>query len=196
MRLNCADLYRQEETPQLFLFQSKQHQFLLFPFLGHILQLCSLESTGTINASNMTVNLRRQPDSSESKRYNSDGLSHREMCVCMHTLFLPKHTGSAQQPKCHQNTVTGVKFSSSYPSHCLLSVLSALVSPPLGTIQHETLLQARGRGKVAVGTLTLNFLHLERLKSQFFRARQHTSCAYRTWPRQAYWFLRKRYTIG
>lgn len=77
-----------------------------------------------------------------------------------------KHIGSAQQPKCHWNTITGVKFSSSYPSHCLLSVLSALVSPPLGIIQQETLLQVRDRGKVAVGTLTLNFLSSERLKSQ------------------------------
>lgn len=93
----------------------------------------------------MTVNVRRQSDSPESKRYNPDGLSHREMSMCMHTLFLTlhylcfyqytynsvvcpferfsecvskhiKHIGGAQQTKCPWNTISGKKLSGSYPS--------------------------------------------------------------------------------
>lgn len=76
---STADLNGQEETPQLFLIQSKQQYLLLSPFL-----LCRCESTETVNVSDMTVNLRRQSDSSKSKRYNSEGLSHKY--VCAHTL--------------------------------------------------------------------------------------------------------------
>jgi len=122
------------------------------PFLGHILILCSCESTETTNVSDMTVNLRRQLDSSESQRYNSDGLSQRNACACIHPsspyticafictpitqLYVHcferfsecvsnyiKHIGSAQQTKCHWNIITGKKLSSSYPSHSSLRTI-------------------------------------------------------------------------
>lgn len=83
MDLSCDDFYRQQETPQLFLIQSKQQYLLLLPFLGHILLPCRYESTETTTVSDMTVNLRRQPDSSGSKRYSSG------KCVCAHANTLP-----------------------------------------------------------------------------------------------------------
>lgn len=49
--------------------------------MGHILLLCRCESTETTNVSDMTVNLRRQPDSSGSKRYNSS----KCVCACIHS---------------------------------------------------------------------------------------------------------------
>lgn len=165
--LICTDKKRPHSCVS---FNVNSSNLLLLPFLGHILLPCRCVSTETIHVSDMTVNLRTQSDSSEIKYTTLMGFWTKKcVCACIHC-SLPyticafistpitqlyvhyferfpecvsnhiKRIGGAQQTKSHWNTITGKKLSSSYPSHCVLSVLSALVSPQLGIIQQEILL--------------------------------------------------------